>query len=121
MNILNLTQHNATPEQIEAGVVDMMVVDRERIIPLLTFDYLPSSYELQSRAKDIARITKSLGYKKAMIGGAPFFMAPLELRLRELGITPAYAFSRRDSVEETQPDGSVKKVNVFRHAGFIEN
>ena len=24
------------------------------------------------------------------------------------------------SAEQTQPDGSVRKVNVFRHAGFVD-
>jgi hypothetical protein len=36
------------------------------------------------------------------------------------GIVPVYAESVRDSVEEQQPDGSVKKMSVFRHLGFRE-
>ncbi len=35
------------------------------------------------------------------------------------GITPLYAFTRRESVEEVLPDGSTRKTAVFRHAGFI--
>ena len=45
-------------------------------------------------------------------------MAPLEEALRYRGILPLYAFSRRESREETDPDGSVRKVAVFRHLGF---
>jgi len=40
--------------------------------------------------------------------------------LRDQGIEPVYAFSVRESIEQTQPDGSVRKVNVFRHAGFVD-
>ena len=54
-----------------------------------------------------------------MIGGAPFLMGALESALLDYGITPVYAFSKRESVEEVQKDGSVKKINIFRHAGFI--
>lgn len=54
-----------------------------------------------------------------MVGGAPFFMAPLEAALRAVNIIPVYAFSKRESVEEKQPDGSVKKTQVFKHAGFV--
>jgi hypothetical protein len=39
--------------------------------------------------------------------------------LRAADITPLYAFSVRESVEQALADGSVRKVNVFRHAGFI--
>jgi hypothetical protein len=54
-----------------------------------------------------------------MIGGAPYLMAPLERSLRSVGVYPVYAFSVRESVEQTAPDGTVRKTNVFRHAGFV--
>lgn len=59
------------------------------------------------------------GAESAMIGGAPFLMAPLEGALRTRGVIPLYAFSVRESVEEALPDGSVRKTQVFRHAGFV--
>lgn len=46
-------------------------------------------------------------------------MAPLETELSARRIEPVYAFSTRESVEQTQADGSVRKVNVFRHTGFV--
>jgi len=55
-----------------------------------------------------------------MIGGAPFLMSALEDALVIAGITPLYAFSVRESVEAEQADGSVRKVAVFRHLGFVE-
>ena len=47
-------------------------------------------------------------------------MSALESALLDECITPMYAFSVRDSVEQTQPDGSVRKVNVFKHIGFVQ-
>lgn len=58
-----------------------------------------------------------------MIGGAPFLMGPLERALKELPYPPewvGYAFSTRESVDEKQADGSVKKIAVFRHRGFVK-
>lgn len=46
-------------------------------------------------------------------------MAALDAELHARRIQPVYAFPTRESVEQTQPDGSVRKVNVFRHAGFM--
>ena len=47
-------------------------------------------------------------------------MSALEKALVDYGVCPYYAFSRRESVEEVQADGSVRKTAVFRHAGFIQ-
>lgn len=56
---------------------------------------------------------------KAMIGGAPYLMAPLERELMRRGVAPVYALSDRVSEEQAQPDGTVRKVNVFKHVGFL--
>lgn len=120
MKILNLTQHAATPEQISAGVVDLETAERRSHLQgLLTFSSLPSIEDVEQRAKMIARLAKDGPCERAMIGGAPYLMAPLERELLRIGITPVYAFSVRDTAEERQPDGSVRKVNVFRHAGWV--
>jgi hypothetical protein len=119
--ILNLTQHSATPEQIAAGVVDLTGWQREELARLLTFDSLPGEDELTERAKRIAALASGHSTASAaMIGGAPYLMAPLQYWLERHGITPVYAYSVRASEEQTQADGSVRKVNVFRHAGFVE-
>ena len=118
MKILNLTQHAATPDQIAAGVVEP--ADKELVQALITFDELPSAKEVEAKAKALAQMAGYDGYDTVMIGGAPYFMAPLEKALREQGIKPLYAFSKRESVEEKQADGSVKKIQMFRHAGWVE-
>lgn len=116
--IINMTQHPATPEQLEAGVFEP--ADKAQVQRLLTFDSIPSREEMQERARLLANIAKSYGCEAAMIGGAPFFMAPLEAALMAAGLKPLYAFSTREAVEEIQPDGSVKKTAVFKHAGWVE-
>lgn len=117
--IINLTQHKATAEQIEAGVVDIEDFhDKELLNKYLNFGEIPSMDELEMRAEAISDI--GLQGNAAMIGGTPYLMSALEQALITRGIKPVYAFSKRESVEETQMDGSVKKTMVFRHLGFVE-
>lgn len=116
--ILNLTQHAATIDQINAGVVEPL--DKEAVQSMLTFDYMPIRHDILVSANELAMIALDHGYKKALIGGAPYLMSALENALKAAGITPVYAFSVRDSVEESDGQGGVKKVNVFRHIGFVE-
>ena len=93
MKILNLTQHTATPEQVEAGVIE--VFEKSKVKALLTFDEKPTKDEMEDRAIRLARICREEGVTKAMIGGAPYFMSTLERVLKENGIQPLYAFSKR--------------------------
>lgn len=156
--VINLTQHQATPEQIAAGVVDLPPNEREELCRLLTFSAAdlaanPSAAPevVTARAQQIVStfvvprvasaartmIGDTLAHSsdvellrilrpeaaaagmRAMIGGAPYLMAPLERALRAAGVEPVYALSERVSTEEAQPDGSVRKVNTFRHVGFV--
>lgn len=133
--ILNLTQHNPTSEQIDAGVTCGESFSVIELHALLTFDALPTPIEVRQRAQRIAQCAAKAftivdyggdsglvvdeRFRFALIGGAPFLMAPLEEALRRVGITPLYAFSTRESVEQVQPDGSVRKTAVFRHVGFV--
>lgn len=123
--IINLTQHVATPEQIAAGVVEPAAEDKKCIQQLLTFDEIPSVEELERRAYGLATLVTGMGASNAshhtvMIGGAPFFMGRLEAALKAQGHTPVHAFSKRESVDQVQPDGSIRKVATFRHLGFVE-
>jgi len=121
--ILNFTQHDATPEQLSAGVVEPDAHNKERIRQLLTFEQIPAKSELRLRATNCAVLASVLMKKyecdAVMIGGAPYFMSHLESALRLFRVRFCYAFSSRVAEEQMQPDGSVKKVNVFRHVGFI--
>lgn len=115
--ILNMTQHKPTPDQLKVGVFDYAP---KMIGELLTFSEIPSASEMAERARTLTLITKNSGAMRVMIGGAPFFMSTLERALKEHGIQVLYAFSVRESVEKTLPDGSVVKSNVFKHVGFVE-
>jgi hypothetical protein len=117
MAILNLTQHVATEEQRAASVREPG--QKAEVQRLLTFETLPSPEEVRCRAEALAELAAEEGATFAMIGGAPFLMAPLEEALMGRGIAPLYAFSRRETAEEMLPDGSVKKTQLFRHAGFV--
>lgn len=123
MMIINLTQHPATPEQVATGVVDLPGMERAELCAMMTFDALPTREEIEDRAEAIALLANSVAPEEdgqaAMIGGALYLMSALEAALRAQRIEPVYAFSVRESVEQAQPDGSVRKVNVFRHAGFV--
>ena len=115
--IANLTQHSATDIQVEEGVFNL---DQSlNLGAILTFTTAPSEEEMQERAKKLANIAAEAGAEAAMIGGAGYFMRPLEEALREKGIKPLYSFSERKSVEKTNPDGTVTKVNVFEHVGWV--
>ena len=116
--IINLTQHLATPEQIEAGVYEPK--NKDSVIKNLTFAKLPNRIGILVRAVNLANLAKKEGAECAMIGGAPYLMSALEKALMANQIKPVYAFTKRESVEITDADGSVKKTSVFKHAGFIE-
>mgnify|MGYP000849113700 FL=1 len=129
--ILNLTQHVITDEQKAQLVVEPRMT-KAKIQKLLTFEEIPTREEIEARAKELARIATSeasmyagdtdnrIWITRVMIGGAPYLMSALEKALRESGFTPVYAFSKRESEEIPQPDGSVRKIAVFRHIGFVE-
>ena len=117
MIVVNLTQHPASAEQIAAGVVDLPSEAREALIALLTFASIPDAEEIRDRAHDIAELACFNGLggddgddpfpSQAMIGGALWLMTPLATALRERNIDPVFAFSVRETEEQTQADGSV--------------
>lgn len=129
MKILNLTQHLATPDQKAAGVVDLPELGRQQLQKLITFETLPDDTELSDRAHAVASLaaqyielmalTDGEPANTVLIGGAPYFMVPLEIALSHFGLFAVYAFSVREPVETHNPDGTVTKRNVFKHAGFV--
>jgi len=117
---INLTQHAASPAQRDAGVVDLPPGDQAALRDLLTFEELPSISDMQLRARKITRLIPT-GVTRAMIGGAPWFLPYLAGVLRNVrpDVTCVMSFSRRESADRIMPDGSTRKVSVFRHIGFI--
>lgn len=118
MTIINLTQHVATADQIAAGVVEP--ADKAGVKKLLDFPSPPFGAEVRAVAAALAEVAAQSGAEAAMIGGFLPLMGPLETALRLRGVTPLFSFTTRVVVEETLPDGGVKKTAVFRHIEFIE-
>lgn len=116
--IYNLTQHPASPDQLSAGVIDPSTEVKAQLVALITFDEIPSQEQLLDRAREVSRLIP-VEFNRAMIGGAPFFQSVLEYVLRQKGIVPLHAFSKREVVETTNADGKVVKTAVFRHLGFV--
>ena len=117
MNILNLTQHVATAEQVTEGVVEPN--DKAQVSRLLTVESVPTPTEIETRVRGLALLAEKSGCSWAMIGGAPWLMSRLERALLRVGIVPIYSFSKRESVEKALPDGAVMKTQVFKHAGWV--
>lgn len=115
MKIINLTQHQATDAQMKEGVFNA----NQSLNDLLTFTAAPSEQEMKERAEKLADIAVEAKAEAAMVGGAGYFMRPLEEALRARGIRPLYSFSERRSVEKHNPDGTVVKTNVFEHVGWV--
>jgi len=120
MKIYNFTQHAATSEQQAAGVVDLPEEKQAYLHDLLTFDKLPDEMYIWQLADAIRDIALSVKADAVMVGGAPYLMSSLEKSMLYYGIRVFYAFSKRESIEQQQADGSVRKVNTFRHRGFVE-
>jgi len=145
VKILNLTQHPATPDQLEAGVFEPK--NKERIREALTFNELPSYRQIKARAilltayaleeidryceenvevDDEGNLVSVEGKSccdlefKVLIGGAPYLMAPLEAELKRQLLTPVYSFTKRETIERQNPDGTVTKTQTFKHQGWIE-
>ena len=120
MILINLTQHNLTQEQLK-DAVEVGTDVRDEIVKLITFNGLPTAGEIKGNASRLAGICRDMHASHAVIGGAPYFMGPLEQALRRVGVTPLYAFTERVAVEVTNPEtGEVTKTSKFNFAGWIE-
>lgn len=114
-----MTQHVATAPQLAAGVVEPDAETKARIRELLTFTEIPSAGNIDLRAALLANVAE--GYDAAMVGGAPYLMPALARRLMEIKVKPLCSFTERKSVDRpNEKDGSVEKVSVFEHIGFVE-
>jgi hypothetical protein len=121
MQVFNLTQHEPTAGQIEAGLMPRDDRDKAEVQKLITFnapeEVTPS--EMRRRAMCCAMIAQASGHEYAMCGGVAYFGRYLEDALIELRIKPIYSFSERASQEVHQADGSVKKTFVFKHKAWV--
>ena len=128
MTILNLTQHNATKDQQDAGIIDMPVEFQVALKGLLTFPTTYTRADLEYRALQIHELIRDMcgehfgappkhSLDGVMIGGMPSFMPVLEATLVSKGIRVGYACTERQSIDK-EIDGKVVKTAIFVHAGM---
>lgn len=123
---INLTQHTFTNEQ-RVEIADCEVVDTcDEVKRTITFDEVPTRHIIAERMAQLRVYIANIkgdhtGTAFALVGGAPFFQQAVNTVCREMGVVPVCAFSKRESVESTDPEtGAVIKRNVFKHVAFIE-
>lgn len=127
MKIINLTQHKATQDQVDAGVIDLTGATLDHLKNLITFHQIPETGEMRTRAKAIVAMTKAVAKDlhidpdgiMVMVGGAPYFMPTLQQELDCSGIEALYSFTERVVVEKPGVDGKVEKTSEFKHVGWV--
>lgn len=120
MIIANFTQHTATPEQIKDGVVELDETQKSLLAPNLNFKELPHYSDVMMSANIILSMARDFGYDAIMVGGYPALMMALGLAKEGHNIRIFFAHSDRVSEERTMPDGTVRKITVFKHIGLVE-
>lgn len=120
MNIINLTQHAATEDQLVAGVVDLQGDLKAALVAAITFPPVYTHEELVHRAKRVVGIVKDaqIDSSHVMIGGMPSFMPVLQNVLQAAGYRVGYACTDRVSVDVPDGNGGVRKTSVFKHVGL---
>ena len=122
--LINLTQHSLTDEQKKS--VDTTIEPKDMAV-YLNFNDMPDANIINNRAFEMfdclmAMLPSDVKPEDCtvLLGGAPFFMSACEKAAIHYGFNYCYAFSKRVSEEVKQPDGTVRKVSVFKHEGWIE-
>jgi len=125
----NCTQHPLTPEQIR-DVSDngwVLSLGLKEVNPELfsTLSNMTGDEDLEEQALDLLDFCR--GDVCLMPIGSPAFMAVFfqtvqKMRKRYAFKKTRFVFSQsiRESAESVQPDGTVKKVTVFKHIKFLE-
>lgn len=120
MNIINLTQHAATEDQLVAGVIDLQGDLKAALVAAITFPPVYDHAELVSRAKRVVGVVRDsqIDAGHVMIGGMPSFMPVLQEVLQMSGYHVGYACTDRVSVDVPDGNGGIRKTSVFKHVGM---
>jgi hypothetical protein len=121
MIVYNFTMHEATQEQASQGVINLHGSDLVKLKAHLLFQPTYTNQDLLDAMLGLGEMMKARdpdlsGEVSFMVGGLPNLMCALTQ------LAPIYqlvfADSERKSVDHHMPDGTVKKVAVFKHLGF---
>ena len=115
--IINLTEYEATPEQVEAGVIEPE--DKGYVQSLLTFYLPPDRREIEVITDRLASVAIEAGVRYALIDGAPYLIPHLERTLWRWGILPLYSFRKEVVEKEVLPNGDIVKTKRDKHIEFV--
>jgi len=124
--VLWCSVHEPTPEQLNSqllsgGFDKLSDIDEELMGRLANSPGVVA--DLKKLAIDLLIRTQQLGYETIVqpSGSLAFqhVLATVMFVHDELEVMVAYAHSERQSVDQVQEDGSVRKVSVFRHKHWI--
>lgn len=114
---LNISNHNLTPDQlVELSRLGFDVKELPADLKARWAQCDPSTY--RELVKDIAQYMEDNGISAAHLAGYALAVVAMVMSHPEMDFYAAH--SVRESVEETLPDGSVVKKNVFKHQGFYQ-
>lgn len=123
-NFLWCSPHTPTAEQLHSLQNEGEVIFLKEIAPALMERLGDTPRDRQGMfdlALEVLEVSDQLDAKIVQLGGSPAFLfvagAAINSALSKGRII--FADSERVSEDQPQPDGSVKKVSVFRHRGWI--
>jgi hypothetical protein len=118
-NFINVSSHSLTQDQLTDlvkmgySVIELPTELKTRwsnIDPVAEINDL-----LISAIVSFAEVNLATG---ALVAGEPGHMVSCIKALQEAGVTCFHATTTRVSEDQAEPDGSIKKVSVFKHVRF---
>lgn len=117
--MLNLSNHVLTQEQVKEiydmgyEIVELTPEDKKIWGQLNPDNYSDAVFRIMEDEDTRYQV------EAYHIAGFPPAVVIAACTANGLGLPSYYAYSERQSVEEKQSDGSIKKTNVFKHKGFF--
>lgn len=115
-------QHPLTPEQVAAAQARGEIVElgNKGLLNVPDEPELGRDWFVQRAAEVLAEVGGVAAGDVVHAMGQQQLAMAISAASRRAGATLIESVTRRESVEETLPDKSVKKTNVFRFTGFRE-
>lgn len=110
--------HTPFPEQGE-GFLMLSTFEGGEVLQKRLNNTSSDVSELEALASELCGLAIKEGGEVYQPGGSPAFQVILGRKAKEMSVVLNYAHSVRDSIEEKLPDGTIKKVSVFRHQCWI--
>ncbi|WP_339534685.1 hypothetical protein [Pseudomonas hunanensis] len=124
MKVLNFSCHRPSPDQIQAGVVEMGIREQKLLRSLSSYygDSKPNDEDTMRRVKALAELAinecHAFGADTILLHTALWIAVPLVDYLDSKGIDTVYAFSTRHHEEQRLPSGELRVTKLHRHSCF---